>query len=274
MQEIKINRVKENIRFYLPAITDIVGEMDFGWERIDKLFSDELIKRTAKANDNGGTWKVKATIYDIIIEVKKQNLEAIRLLSFFQRLLEELSMNLTAEEKKIIRKNIRDFLTSFDVRYLDYVGELAVINNLIKSKIYRLGNVETKLASEKRIDFKIKKTEDGKLYLVEVLNIHLDSKKVENDEGKIKIFLNHRLAKKIESKNSDIDFFLVPVLWGGWQDIKVYSDYFKKNKMHLTNVLEPVAYVTFTDPKNETFYFHRFGNVSNLFESVNLMTDE
>lgn len=274
MQEINMNRVKENIRFYLPAITDIVGDTDFGWERIDKLFSDELIKRTAKANENGGTWTVQATIYDIIIEVKKQNLEAMRFLSFFQLLLEELSMNLTAEEKKIIKKNIRDFLTRFDFRCLDYVGELAVINNLIKSKTYRLENVETKLASEKSIDFKIKKTEDGKLYLVEVLNIHLDGDKVESDEKKIKIFLNHRLTKKIESKKSDTNFFLVPVLWGGWQDIKVYSDYFKKNKMHLTNVLEPVAYATFTDPKNEKFYFHRFGNVSNLFESVNLMTDE
>lgn len=267
-----MNRVKENIRFYLPAITDIVGDTDFDWERIDKLFSDEVTKRTVKAN--GGTLMIEATIYDIIIEVRKQNLEAMRFLSFFQRLLEDLSMNLTDEEKKIIRKNIRDFLTRFDLRYLDYVGELAVINNLIKSKIYRLENVEMKLANEKSIDFKIRKSEDGKIYLVEVLNIHLDSNKVEADEEKIKKFLTYRLEKKIASKKSDINFFLVPVLWGGWRDIKVYSDYFKKNKMHLQNVSEPVSYVTFNDPKNKSFYFHRFGNVSNLFESVNLITDE
>ncbi len=267
-----MNRVKESIRLYLPAITDIVGDIDFGWERIDKLFSDELIKRTAKAK--GGTIMIVATIYDLIVEVKKQNLEAIRFLSFFQRLLEELSINLTSKEKKIIKKNVRDFLTRFDLKYLDYVGELAVINNLIKSKIYRLENVETKLASGKSIDFKIKKNENGQSYFVEVTNIHLDSNKVENDDEKIETFLNHRLAKKIESKRSDTNFFLVPVLWGGWQDIKIYSDYFKRNKMHLTNVLEPVAYATFTDPKNETFYFHRFGNVSNLFESVNLMMEE
>jgi hypothetical protein len=266
-----LNRVRENIRFYLPAIADIVGDTDFGWERIDKLFSNELVKRTAKAN--GGTMMmIEATIYDIIIEVKKGNLEAIRFLSFFQRLSEELSINLTSEEKKIIKKNIRDFLTRFDLKYLDYVGELAVINNLIKSKIYRLENVETKLGSGKSIDFQIKKIENGRSYFVEVTNIHLDSDKLENDDEKIKTFLDYRLAKKIESKRSDTDFFLVPVLWGGWLDIKIYSGYFKRNKMHLTNVLEPVAYVTFTDPKNEKFYLHRFGNVSNLFESVNPTT--
>jgi len=266
-----MNRVKENIRFYLPAIKNIVGD-DFDWERIDKLFSDELTNRTEKAN--GETLLIEATIYDIIIEVKKRNLQAMRFLSFFQRLLEELSINLTTEEQKLIKKNVRDFLTRFNLKYLDYVGELAVINNLVKSKIYRLENVEAKLTSEKSIDFKIRKIEDGKSHLVEVLNIHLDSSKVESNDEKIRTFLDYRLRNKIESKKSDKKFFLVPVLWGGWQDIKVYSEYFKKNKMHLTNVLEPVAYATFTDPKNETFYFHRFGNVSNLFESVNLMTDD
>ncbi|WP_126970223.1 hypothetical protein [Gynurincola endophyticus] len=267
-----MNRVKDNIRFYLPAINDIVGDTDFGWGRVEKLFSDELKKRTVKAN--GATLMIEATIYDIIIEVKKQNLQAMRLLSFFQRLLEELSINLTSEEKKIIKKNIRDLLTSFDLKFLNYVGELAVINNLIKSKNYRLEYVETKMVSGKSIDYRIKKLENGKLYLVEVLNIHLNSDKVENDEEKIKTFLNHRLAHKIESKKSDKNFFLIPVLWGGWQDIKIYSNYFKKNKMHLANVLEPVAYVSFTDPKDKTFYIHRFGNVSNLFDSACLMVEE
>jgi len=267
-----MNILKENIKLYLPAIINIVGNTNFDWERIDKLFSEELTKRTAKAN--GGTLIIEATIYDIIIEVKKGNLQAMRLLSFFRQLLEELSINLTTEEQKLIKKNIRDFLTRFNLKYLDYVGELAVINNLVKSKIYRLENVELKLASKKRIDFEIKRIEDGKLFLVEVVSIHLDSNKVERDDLKIKKFLNNRFANKIESKKSNTDFFLVPVLWGSWHDIKVYSEYFKKNKMHLINVLEPVSYVTFADPKDKNFFFHRSGNVSNIFDSINLMTEE
>jgi hypothetical protein len=268
-----MNRVRENIRLYLPAIINIVGEEDFDWEQIDELFSAELVKRGAEFNVDGEPLLIQATIYDIIIEVKKGNLQAMRLLSFFQRLLEELSINLTIGERKLIRKNIRDFLLRFNLKYLDYVGELAVINNLVKSKLYRLENVEEKLPSKKSIDFKIKRVEDGKVHLVEVVNIHLVSGKIECDERKIRKFLDYRLSKKIASKNSAADFFLVPVLWGCWQDIKVYSEYFKKNEMHLLNVLEPVAYATFSDPNDKTYCFHRFGNVSSLFESLRTVTD-
>lgn len=247
----------------MPALAKIVGDTEFDWDYIDKLFSNKLEERTAKAD--GGTLMVEATIYDIIIEVKKGNTQALRLLSYFQRLLEELLMNLTEEEQKLIKRNLRNFLTSFDKRYLTFVGEISVLNNLIKSKTYRLEDVEAELSSNKSIDFKVRKIDDVKLFLVEVVNIHLDSNKIENDEVKIKKFLTDRLAKKIESKKSDSNFFLVPVLWGGWQDIQIYSDYFKKNKMHIENVLEPVSYVTLSDPNNESYYFHRFGNVSNLF---------
>jgi hypothetical protein len=260
-----MNILKENIKLYLPAIINIVGDTDFDWKHIDKLFSNKLTERTAEAN--GGTLIVEATIYDMIIEAKKQNLQAMRLLSFFQRLLEDLSINLTNEEQKLIKKNVRDFLTRFDLRYLDYIGELAVINNLIKSKIYRLQRVESELSSKKKIDFEIKRIEDGRLFFVEAVNIHLDSNKVESDDSKIRKFLDGRLMKKMESKRSDTNFFLVPVIWGGWSDIKIYSEYFKKNKMHLKSILEPVSYLTFTDPNNEKFYYHRFGNVSKIFDS-------
>src|SRR5690554_5971382 len=117
-----MNRVKENIGIYLPAIIKMVGD-NLDWRRIDKLFSDELVKRSKNAN--GDIIRIEATIYDIIIEAKKKNLQAIRFLSYFQRLLEELSVNLSFEEQKLIKKNIRDFLTSFDLKHLDFIGELS-----------------------------------------------------------------------------------------------------------------------------------------------------
>lgn len=259
-----MNKLKENIEFYLPSLIEIVNSTNLDWEIIDKLFSKEIKNRKVKAN--GEILLVQATIYDIIVEVKKGNLQALRLLSFFQRLLEELSNNLSFEEQKMIKKNIRDFLISFNQSYLNYVGELAVINNIIKSKKYSLEKVETELVSKSRIDFTIRNLDDGKLLLVEVVNIHLNSDKVESDEEKIRKFLDYRLSSKIESKKSTTSFFLVPVLWGDWKDIKIYSEYFKRNKMHLENVLEPVSYVTFIDTENENYYRHHFGNVSNLFD--------
>lgn len=259
-----MNRVKSNIAYYLPALIKIIGESDFDWPYIDTLFSKKLNEREKKANGDK-TIEIEATIYDIIIEVKKGNKQAHRLLDFLQKLMEELSINLNDKEQKLIKKNLRDFLTTFDKGYLNFVGEIAVLNNLIKSGTYRLESVETQLLSNKKIDFKLKTISNDKHILVEVVNIHLNSERIKNEETQIQKFFTHRLTGKIESKESGtVDFFLIPVLWGAAEDIKIYSDYFMKNKMHLSNVLEPVSFMTYIDPDNHDCFSHKFGNVSNL----------
>ena len=264
-----MNRVKSNISFYLPALIDIVGDSHFDWNHIDNLFSKKIKERIIEGK--GQTIIVEATIYDMIVAVKKKNKRAIGLMDFLNKLLTELSTNLTDAEKKLIKTNLRGFLTTLDKGYLNFIGEIAVLNNLIKSKTYRLENVEFKLPNKKTIDFRLRKINDDAFLLVEIVNIHLDSKRIETNEEKIKKFITDRLTQKIASKKEglidDINFYLVPVLWGGWKDLKMYCEYFKQNKMHLENVIEPVSYLTFTDPNNNNFYLHRFGNVSNLFNS-------
>ena len=250
----------------------IVGDFDLDWTHIDNLFSKKIADRVAQSK--GETIIVEATIYDIIVEVKKQNLQAIRLLDFFNKLLLKLSQLLTDTEKKLIKRNIRNFLTTLDKGYLNFVGELAVLNNLIESKDYRLEDVEVKLPNKKTIDFKLKKVKDENFILVEIVNIHLDSNRIETEEEKIRKFFTDRMTQKINSKkinlSSDIKFFLVPVLWGTAADLKIYSDYFKKNKMHIQNVIEPFSYLTFADPNDDYFVLHRFWSVSNMFNSDNL----
>jgi hypothetical protein len=194
-------------------------------------------------------------------------------LDFLNKLLLELSQLLTDTEKKLIKRNIRSFLTTLDKGYLNFVGELAVLNNLIKSKIYRFEDVEIGSPNKKTIDFKLKNVKDDNSVLVEIVNIHIDSNRIDNDDEKIKKFLTDRISQKVNSKkvnlSSDINFFLVPVLWGAATDLKIYSDYFKKNKMHIQNVIESVSYLTFSDPNDNFFVLHRFGNISNLFNSDN-----
>jgi hypothetical protein len=260
------NLIKKNLSAYFPELVIFIGDLPFDWDYIDNLFSKEMDNRRNKAN--GETIIIQATIYDIIVETKKLNLQAIRLLDFFNKLLAELSINLTLEEKKLIKPTIRSVLTAFDSRCLDFLGELLVLNNLMKSKMYKLEGVEQKLPNNKAIDFRLKSIVEGSYRLVEVVNIHLDSKKTNSDESLIRTFLEGRLSKKIADKKTTLkatDFFLVPVLWGGWKDIKIYSDYFKKHEMHISNVIEPVSYLTFSDPNDNSYVVHRFGNVSDLF---------
>jgi hypothetical protein len=247
----------------------IVGETDLGWSHIDILFSKKLDKRAKESQ--GQPMTIEATIYDLIVEVKKNNQQAMRMIDFINKLFEELSLNLKKNEKKLIKRNIRSFLTTLDKGYLNFLGEIAVLNNLLKSKLYELEDVETQLPNNKTIDFKLRKLKDDNSILVEVVNIHLDSERIEYKNKKIEKFLTERFEKKIESKKmgleDDIDFYLIPVLWGTWKDLKVYSDYFKDNEIHIQNVAEPVSYLTFIDPNNEYFYLHRFGRVSNLFNN-------
>lgn len=262
-----INRVKSNISIYLPALIEIVGNSSLDWDYIDSLFLNKIENRIINQEIS-----VEATIYDIIIEVKKQNKKAIQLLDFLNKLFSDILINLNEQERKLIRDNIRNLLTALDKKYLNFVGEIGVLNNIMNTRMYELEAVEVKLPNEKKIDFKLRELANNMTILVEVDNIHLNSEKVEADEEKIKKFISDRTTKKIAKKKmnlqNNIDFYVVPVLWGTWKDLKTYSEYFKKNTIQIQNVIEPVAYLTFVDPNDEDFCLHRFNKISNLFNNI------
>lgn len=261
-----MNLVKKNLQIFIPALIELVDGQDFPWDKIDKLFSKKIQDRISKYN--GETTIVEASIYDIIVSAKKQESSAVGLLHFLNKLFEELTDTLEKNEKILIKNNVKNMLISVDSKYLNFLGEIATLNNLIKSKTYRLAGIEHKIPNGKSIDFKLRHIEKNKFLLVEIVNIHLDSKRVDNDPDAIRKFLTHKLSQKIETKKSQIEdeisFYLIPVIWGGWQDIKIYSDFFKSNTLNLPDVIEPVSYLTYTD--NAGYYEHYFKNISNLFK--------
>lgn len=253
---------------YLPSLMEVIGDMHLDWDNIDKMFLDKYQQRVKLAN-GGILENVSACVYDIIVEAKKENRSAIIYLNFLNRLFSELSVNISDKERQLIKTNIRNFLTRLDKDYLNYVGEIAVLNNLLNSKLYTLDKVEKKLPNGKSIDFTMKRVSNNSTFLLEIDNIHLKSDKIENDAYKIKSFFNYRYKQKLDEKkvnlNKNIDLTVVHVLWGGWKDLKIYSDYFKNNKNQTDNILEPVAYLSFSN--DEGFFANRFGNISNLFNS-------
>jgi hypothetical protein len=257
-----VNSTIVNISFYLPSIMQIIPLSDPDWKRIDDLFLQKHGKRLQNAIN--GVVLIEASLFDIIIEVKKGNIQAIRLLDFFNKLTTEILLYVDVTGLRKIRKNLKDLLLNFDSKYLNFVGELAVLNNLMKSRSYNLIDVEASLPdSKKTIDFKIASKSGESPILVEVVNIHLDETRTDKDG--IETFLTHRLSKKKESKSTSISFFLIPVIWGSASALKTYSDYFKENTVHIQSVLEPVAYLTFSDPADSNFMLHRFGSISTLF---------
>lgn len=261
-----MNLVLENLKLFIPALVQLVDGRDFPWDSIDLLFSEKIKDRISKLT--GETLEIEASIYDIIVEAKKQNSKAIGLLHFLNKLFEELTDTLETNEKLLVKSNVKQMLTSLDSKYLDFLGEIATLNNLIKSKMYRLVAIEEKLPNGKSIDFKLRHIEQNKFYLVEIVNIHLNSNRVEDNPDAIRKFLTHRLSNKLKAKNLKLDngtiFYLIPVIWGGWQQIKIYSNFFRTNGLGLQNVIEPVSYLTYTDGAG--YYEHYFKTVSNLFK--------
>ena len=64
-----MNLVKENLRYYLPAIVEFLGKHDFPWTKVNTDFNKKIEKRLEEAS--GETFTVEASIYDIIIACKK-----------------------------------------------------------------------------------------------------------------------------------------------------------------------------------------------------------
>jgi hypothetical protein len=175
----------------------------------------------------------------------------VGLLHFIERLAEELLNRLSLVEKQLISGNMKQLLLSFDSKYLNFLGELAVLNKLLKFRAYRLTAVERPLGNRKSIDFMLRNEETGRHVLVEVMSIHLNEARVVADAEAIRKFLTHKLTEKVTSKLINLieplEFQLIPVIWGSWQAVQAYSDFFKAHTLALPNVLEPVSLLTYHD---------------------------
>jgi hypothetical protein len=261
-----MNLVKANLEAYLPALAELADGRDFPWTKIDKLFQKKLDERTTASQ--GQSMEVEASLYDLIISLKKQETRAVGLLHFIERLAEELLNRLSLVEKQLISGNMKQLLLSFDSKYLNFLGELAVLNKLLKFSAYRLTAVERPLSNQKSIDFMLQNEETGRHVLVEVMSIHLNESRVVTDAEAIRKFLTHKLTKKVASKLTDLvdapEFQLIPVIWGSCQAVQVYSDFFKAHALALPNVLEPVSLLNYHDGAGN--YDCRFGSLSTLFK--------
>lgn len=261
-----INYAKENVTLFLPALISFTDHPDFPWKKIGNLFNKKLEERKLEAQ--GKTIEVKATVFDIIVAAKKGNTTAKGLLLYLNRLFHDLSQLLTAQQRQMVFKNIKNLLTRLDWRFYDYVGEISILYNLLSTGKYRLLYVEGGLGDGKTIDFTVQELLTHTSQLVEVYNIHLNSEKVEAEYSAIKSFLTKRLTDKIAEKqqnqDSPIGFTLVPVIWGDVNALRVYSQFFLAHHLDIPNVFEPFAWLQFSDDKD--FYVHRFARLANLFK--------
>jgi hypothetical protein len=258
--------IQNNLKRYFPSLFEVLEDGAISWASINKSFIRELEKRKARMEPGQQTIMVKANLYDVITASDNGNQQAARLLDFFSKLFEELGKRLSSADKKKLHTTVFNILVNLDWTYLNYLGELATLNQLIKSGGYQFLGTEVNLGNGKGGDFDMLELKTNLRIIIEVVNIMLPEN-LQGDDEKIKRFLTTKLTDKMNDKTKQgqktSPFTLVPVIWGGQEQLRRISNFYKTNTIEVPHCLEAGAYSTFI--KSDGSFFHCFGRISTLF---------
>ena len=137
-------------------------------------------------------------------------------------------------------------MTEVDKNYLNFIGELTVLNEILKAKKYELKNVEEKIKSNRNAsaDFLFLDKATSLELLIEVVNIHLESWELKDEE----LVFNHitsKVTEKIKNKFTGAarPFCLQPVIWTkNIDDIHFLKKLYCKKVTLTENVNSPYVY--------------------------------
>ena len=239
---------------------------------VEKTFFKKYEQYQKKHSITNSSFQIEASFYSIITAAIKKEKPAIMLLDYIQKLFEELTDKLDSEEKKEIKNTIFGFLTNIDTKYLNFLGELSVLNQFKTRTPFKLVKTEEKLTdsgdNNSTVDFKFFNPTTNGFEFLEIVNIHLNDKNTSSDE-KINILLTQKISEKLLKKGikENPKFFLVPVVWGNWKEIKCIEQYYEKVKPSFQNTGIPVAFVPFTTREGKLV--QRFGTIDTIFLGSN-----
>lgn len=260
--------IQERLRVYFPILFELLDNNKIDWKAVGKTFTKKYEQYQKKHEETTATFQIEASFYSIITAAIKREKGAIMLLDYIQKLFEELTDKLDSNEKKQIRKTIFGFLTNIDAKYLNFLGELSVLNQFKRRTDFKLIQTEAKILSSKKnnttIDFKFLNTSTNSFEFIEIVNIHLNEKNISSEES-----INNLITQKISEKlllkgiKEFPKFFLIPVVWGNWEEIKSVEQYYLKYKPSFQNTGIPVCFVPFTDPNGKLVQM--FGTIDTIF---------
>jgi len=273
----KIFLVKENLKIYFPALIALIGDRDVDWQRVEEVFDKAYDKRLQTLAKKGNeTMQVEVSLYDIIVAIKKDDEAShsyLRMMKFFDLIMWDLNNLLSDKEKDLLIDSIKKVLKTSDRRYREFLAEMMILKSCLSSGKYYLDTVEYKIPNGKDIDFRLKDRQSGEYVLIEVVSITLKDNEMAAGNEEIVELLNAKLVTKVEDKTVNLEqkmeFTLVPVMWGSSKLLKIYSDYFRCNKMHIAGVHEPFAYSSFVRGASEDAAYYRFAKISKLFDIPN-----
>lgn len=282
-------RYRENLKRFLPNIFQLLTpEPD--WEKIDIQINIDHQKRINiwdEEHKDGIEIRpqflhiYEYPLYYVFHFALNRRPDALTLLDYFNILFGEVFKSINKDSIHLITPILTNFLKTINGDYIHYIGELAVLDSLLKTKKYNLIGVEKVIEKckslehsgsitkkGKSIDFCVTDIEDGKNYLVEVKNVHIDDDNP--DVVKLRRKLNKKVLAKSKNQEDGIEFVVIPVLWVTRHVtlVAIENQIKRWANFHVEGTFEPFAFFTFVDEVGGTEF--RFRRISNLFENVKL----
>jgi len=274
MKEKEVSVDLENrLKIYVPDLFKLIEGQNISWLSINRKFGKFLQQRKIRFHKGGGYLKDQVNFYDVVVQTINGKQEFERFFIYMNVVFRRLNENLSSSQKIMVSKIVRNLLREFSLDYIHSLGELYVLDSLVRHKMYRLVEVEFKLNNGKCIDFKLISSESNKDVLVEIMNIRLDEKKL-NSHKEISEYLMGKFSSKIDYKTmsipSNFNFFIVPVIWGSKEDLLKVNDFYKNGSgITINRMMEPFSYCCWVDETGKTEPFYKFSRISTLFDDVN-----
>jgi len=216
---------------------------------------------------------IKTTFFDLIRFANQGEQAAIDFLNFINNIAKELNSIIPVDLHDSIKNIFLELFQNFDnsdSKYLDRIGELVVLNKITKSPKLVLNQVEHKLSNGNSFDFSFKQNKYPEItLLVEVMNIHLNTSKLEENK-KFKIFLERRLVDKYESKLTNYKmkknetYRFISLIWCDVDKIVKYREVFKS--IQDSTIFDTMGLVQISNQNN--FVYH-LDSMTNIIDKYN-----
>lgn len=252
--------IEQSLKVYFPNLYRLITQSnkEIGWSSINS----SLIKYVENNNELDSK---PSNIFSLIIEKKFGIGEGNAMLDFYEELFLSLDKVLNDKEKKLIYKNLINILTQKNNDYLNFIGELSVLNNIKRSDRYVLMNCEEPILDKKgkSTDFKLFDKYNNIEILLEIMNLHFELNEFESEE-KFKYHIKSKLEKKIRSKiiTEEKNIYIQPVFWTkSLEQLKTLEKIYSNRELVLEYTLIPLTYCSW---KIDNKYIHRFEAVNSI----------
>lgn len=259
--------VEKLLELLMPSVLDLIGKQRISWNAINSGLEKHLLKirEDIDLSDTGEILK-DTTFYSFLIGSINGNSKTEPMFDFFNKTFNELKERLSKDEVVHLHKMIKTVLTNFDYKYINFIGELATLNAYKSTEDYTLLNIEEIIYNDERntrADLLLKRNNDNVLFLVEIVNVHLENRKL-NNKDLITKFVDGKIKEKLKKtffENPKYELYLQVVIWiDNIKQVEILSEIFNKRKKK--NIFIPMCYLTYVDKYGE--FEHRFEYVNTI----------